>query len=63
MVEAMRASEEQVHMEIVMGISFVQLSFEKFGMWTIKTWLEKMWNNLGILEIELLWSDLPSLTL
>ena len=50
-------------MEILMGTPFVQLPFEKFGMWTTETWLKMMWNNLGILEIELFWCNLPSLPL
>ena len=61
--EYTRASAEQVQMEIVMGTSFVQLNFEKFGTCTTETWLKMMWNNLRILEIELLWSEPLSLPL
>ena len=63
MGKAMRASAEQIQIKIGMGTPFVQLPSEKFGTWTTKTWLKMMWKNLGRLEIELLWSDLPSLTL
>ena len=50
-------------MEIVMGKTFVQLTLDNFGTWTTGTWLKMMWKNLGILEIELLRRDIPSLTL
>ena len=57
----MRALAEQVQMEIGLGTPIVQLPFHKFSTWTTETWLKMMWNNLGGLEIELLWSDLTSL--
>ena len=59
----MSALEEQVQMEIGMVTPFVELPFEKFGMCTNKTWLKMMWKNLGGLDIELLWIDLPYLPL
>ena len=37
-VYAIRYLMEQVQMEIVMGAIFVQLTFDKFGTWTTKTW-------------------------
>ena len=46
-----------------MGTPFVQLSFEKFGTWTTKIYLKTVWKNLGGLEIELFWSELPLLPL
>ena len=52
--EEIRASAEQVQIEIGIGTSFVQLPFEKFDTCTNETWLKMMWKNLGILEIELL---------
>ena len=61
--EAMRSSEEQFQMKIGMGTPFVQLPFEKFGTWRTETWLKMMWKNLGGLDIELLWIDLPYLPL
>ena len=58
MGEAMRSLEEHVQMEIIMGTPFVQLPFDKLGMWITETWLKIMWKNKGSLELELLWSDL-----
>ena len=49
--EAIRASAEQVQMEIVMGTPFVQLPFQKLVTWTTKTWLNMMCKNLGSLDI------------
>ena len=46
-----------------MRIPLVKLPFENFGMWKTKIWLKTMWNNLGRLEIELLWIELLSLPL
>ena len=46
-----------------MGTSFVQLPFKKFGTWKTKTWLNMMWKNLGSMDIELLWHDIPFLLL
>ena len=59
----MISSAEQVHMETGMGIPFIQLNFENFGKWTTKICLKTTRKNLGSLEIELLWSDLPYLLL
>ena len=50
-------------MEIGMGIPFIKLHFTEFGTWTTETWLKVMWKNLSSLEIELIWNELPSLTL
>ena len=59
----MRASTEKVQTEIGMGTPFVKLPFEKFGTFTNQKLLKIMWKNLGSLEKELLWRDLPSLPL
>ena len=59
----MRASEEQVQMEIRIGTPFVKLTFDKLGTQKTKTWLKVIWKNMESLEIELLCSDLPLLPL
>ena len=60
--EAMRYSAEQVQIEIGMGTPFVQIPFKSLLRGQM-TWSKKMRKNLGILEIELLSCDLPSLLL
>ena len=59
--ESMRALVEQVQTEIGMGTAFVKIPLEKFSTCTTETWLNTMWENLGGVEIELLWHELPFL--